>query len=301
MKKSVIIILTAFVFLLSMTACDFGSNDVGHSGDDEFKQAYEEALGNFVEKNYDTSIPFQSLEMDSDSYVGKLLRQTGKITKIEKTSDGKADVYHIAVENSSDKVIWAQTSTSGKSVVDAVAEDDTVHVYGKMYGVNLFTPIIYVVRIVKTDEVKGTRSNPYPVGEIATYNGMDAYMSSYAFIAEIAVTEIIRGDEATAMFDNNPEAGKEFFLMKIKVKAIESKDDEKVEISDNMFTFVNKDGVEYSDWVSVSGVEELDNIYVGAETEGYICYIIDAGDEPLVYFSGANDVWFSSVSSVASK
>lgn len=111
--KKYIAILLALVLTLSMAACN--TIDKGDTNDDDFKQAYEKALDNFVEEDYDATISYKSLEMESDSYVGKLVKYTGKIAEIAKTSDGKADVYHLIVENDSNKKIWAQTDR--KSVV----------------------------------------------------------------------------------------------------------------------------------------------------------------------------------------
>jgi len=292
MKKYILIFL-ALILTLSMAACDTISK--GDMSDDDFKQAYEKALNNFVQEDYDATITYKSLEMESDSHMGKLVKYTGKIEKIEKTSDGKADVYHLFIENDSSKKLWAQTSASGKSVMDAVAADDTVNLYGIMYGTNLFTPIIYVVKMEKTDEIKGTRSNPFKIGDTATYNSMDSYISSQAFIAEITALEVIRGQQATDMFSNDPEEGKEFFLVKFKIKAIETKnDDEKVKLSNSSFEIVSKNGTEYKDRVSATGIKDFEAIYTGGETEGYFAYIINAGDEPLICFkSNSSNTWFS--------
>jgi len=290
--KRYILIFLSLILTLSMAACD--TSDRGDTSDDDFKQAYEKALENFVPEVYDANITYKSLETESDSHVGKLVKYTGKIEKIEKTSDGKADVYHLTVDNDSSKKLWAQTSASGKSAIDTVAVGDTVNLYGIMYGTNLFTPIIYVVKIEKTDEIKGTRTNPYKLGETATYNSMDSYVSSWAFIAEITALEIIRGQQATDMFSNDPDEGKEFFLVKFKFKAIETKDDEKVSLNNSSFSIVSKNGTEYNDRVSASGIKEFEDIYAGGETEGYFAYIINAGDEPLVCFKSNNsNTWFS--------
>ena|GEM_PF-3867209 len=286
MKKHISIFL-ALVLILSTVSCS--TIDAGGLSTDDFKQAYEKALDNFAAEDYDASISFKSMELETASHVGKLVRVTGKIAEIVKTSDGKADVYHLTVNNDSDKKVWAQTSASGKSVVETVAVGDTILLYGILYGTNLFTPIIYVVKIEKTDEIKGTRTNPYKLGETAAYNGMDSY-SSYRYIAEITPNEVIRGDEASSMFSNDPDEGKEFFLVKFKIKVLESMDDGKVSLNSSSFEIVNKNGVEYSDRVYATGIKEFDDLYAGGETEGYFCYIIDAGDEPSVLFY---DIWFT--------
>ena len=301
MKKTLALVMSLTLLLTLFAGCsgnnnNAGSNSDNNSGsnsDDEFKQAYEEALGSFAEEDYDASISFKTLETNPDSYARKLLKYTGKISKIEATSDSNAKVYHISVENSSNKMIWAQTSAAGKSIVDDVTEGDTVNMYGIMYGMHLFTPVIYVVKIEKTGEVKGTKSNPFKIGETATFNGMETIFDDFKI--ELTVIEVIRGDEATAMFSNDPDEGEEFYLVKFKVKAIESKDDKAIRLNNAMFDIVNKDGVTYGALVSATGIKKFDEIYAGAETEGFVYQIINAGDEPLIVFLTRNNngIWFS--------
>lgn len=144
----------------------------------------------------------------------------------------------------------------------------------------------------------GTRSNPYPLNVTATYDGMDitkSYLSYFAFTAELTATEVIRGDEASAMFSNDPEEDKEFFLVKFKVKVLDSVFDEVINMNNARFDIVSKNGVKYGDLVSATGIKTLDDIYTGGETEGFIYCIIDVGDEPTIVFAESQNggIWFT--------
>ena len=146
-----------------------------------------------------------------------------------------------------------------------------------------------------TSKSAGTRQNPLTVGQTGTFDGMKSYV--YTYKSEVTLVEVIRGDKAWTLveegnrFNSEPEEGKEYILAKFKVKILESKDDEKVTMNNYLFTYVSKGGVEYKDFVSVSGLKpELTDMYEGGESEGYTFAIIDKDDAPLINFQ---DVWFA--------
>lgn len=148
------------------------------------------------------------------------------------------------------------------------------------------------------EKARGTRANPFAIGETAYYDGMDndkSYLSYFAFAAEITATEVIRGVEAAAMFDNDPEEGKEFLLVKFSIKVTDTVFDEVVNLNNSRFDFVSQNGVKYGDLVSASGIKSLDDVYNGGETEGYAYCIIDEGDQTLIVFNESqnNGIWFS--------
>jgi len=329
MKKALVLILVSLFTLTLFAGCIGSEND--NMSDEEFGKAYNEALENFVYEDYNTSITYDVLLRNPNSQKGKLVKYTGEILQFSPKSNGDADVYHIAVDGDVNNVIWSQTSASGKSVVDDVSKGDIVDIYGKIYGITDRLPVIYIVKMEKVEESAkeenrvssetktnstvensvsskpnnssaaenklGTRLNPFPLNQMATFDGMDMqFASAYNYIVEITAVEVIRGNEATKIFDNAPEEGKEFFLMKFKVKAIESKDDRKIEMNNAQFSVISKNGIKYSGIAyTTGGPKELDDLYAGSETEGYIYQIIDAGDEPTVAFHeglSGKSIWF---------
>lgn len=155
---------------------------------------------------------------------------------------------------------------------------------------------------VSTEQPKqvGTRLNPIPVGETATFDGMENLFYNYK--VELTVTDVVRGDDAWAIvkkgnqFNKKPESGKEYILVKFKIKVLESVDDKKADLNNAQFTFVSASGTTYDDFVTIAGVKpELTDMYAGAESEGYAYDIVDIGDKPLVVFHEGFDgeVWFA--------
>ncbi len=147
---------------------------------------------------------------------------------------------------------------------------------------------------------EGTRLNPIQVGSAAIYDGMDN--TFYDYKVELTVTETIRGKDAWSivkkgnMFNDKPESGKEYILVKFKIKTLESADDKKIDLNNSNFTFVSATGTTYNDFVVISGVEpELTDMYAGAEAEGYVYELINEGDAPLVVFHEGFDgeIWFA--------
>ena len=147
---------------------------------------------------------------------------------------------------------------------------------------------------------KGTRTHPIKVGETATYDGSHSLF--YRFKADLTVTAVVRGAEAANLvkeanqFNDTPPAGKEYLLVKFRIKVTESSDDKKVDINNALFQFVSAGGVEYNDFVSIAGLKpSLTGVYAGGEMEGYAYSMIDSGDHPLVIFLEGHDgsLWFA--------
>lgn len=153
---------------------------------------------------------------------------------------------------------------------------------------------------VVEDNKLGSRKNPVPLGSTVYYDGTNTIFDKYK--VDITFTQVIRGEEAWALvqkgneFNKPAPEGKEYLMIKVKIKAFESENDEKIDINAASFDLVSKDGVKYDDFTIVSGVEpQLKEMYAGAEQEGYIVFTVNIGDEPTVVFLDRNNggVWFS--------
>lgn len=147
---------------------------------------------------------------------------------------------------------------------------------------------------------EGTRKNPIAVGETATFDGMNTIFDQYT--VELTVTEVVRGEEAAAIvkegnrFNDEAPAGKEYILVKFHINALDSANDEKINLNNAMFEFVSKSGVKYDDFVAVAGLEPaLTDVYAGGEMDGYVPALIDEGDSPNIVFLERNDggIWFA--------
>ncbi|MCL1983277.1 MAG: DUF4352 domain-containing protein [Clostridiales bacterium] len=150
----------------------------------------------------------------------------------------------------------------------------------------------------------GSKNNPAELGVTANFNGMG--LSSYwsAYSVDITVTEINRGQRALDMvtlassYNDNPPSGKEYMIVKVKIEAIDSRNDTAIDISGYDFSLFNSNGIEYRDHVYVSGLEDtgFSKMYPGATQEGYLVYYVDANDpDPCLVLHSDSEapVWIS--------
>jgi hypothetical protein len=146
----------------------------------------------------------------------------------------------------------------------------------------------------------GTRDNPLAIGERVTVEYNDLFYGNVSL--DVELLEVISGDEAAERVqDGNPfneEAGEneEYVLAKFYVKAHEI-EEEPFDLNHAQFDAVSSTGNAYDEFISVSGLEpELSNeLYAGAEREGYTYFLVDKDDEnPLAAFKRRTDaeLWF---------
>jgi len=157
-----------------------------------------------------------------------------------------------------------------------------------------------VLDTTEQEKGAGTRKYPFHSGETAFFDGMKTLFDTYRI--ELTLLEVVRGDEAWQMAKdgsqrNKPaKEGMEYLFARFKVKALESKDDRKIDINPDNFDLVSETGIKYNDFVVVSGLEpNLAEMYAGAEQEGYVYFLVDKNDEnPLIVFLERNEggVWF---------
>ncbi|WP_368505364.1 hypothetical protein AB3N04_06880 [Alkalihalophilus sp. As8PL] len=146
----------------------------------------------------------------------------------------------------------------------------------------------------------GTRDNPLAIGERVTVEYNDLFYGNVSL--DVELLEVISGDEAAERVqDGNPfneEAGEneEYVLAKFYVKAHEI-EEEPFDLNHAQFDAVSSTGNAYDGFISVSGLEpDLSNeLYSGAEREGYTYFLVDKDDEnPLAAFKRRTDaeLWF---------
>ena len=142
-------------------------------------QVFDNAVRNFVEDDYDSSLSFDTLAREPDTFSGELVKYTGRVLQIIPFSDGDGSVYRIAVNGNSDDVIRVEAYE--ESVVDLLLEGDMANVYGVVYGEDSYTAVsgatIYLPCIiaVKIEEVDTSNlieyiNEPFTVTELS-YRG----------------------------------------------------------------------------------------------------------------------------------
>ena len=120
---------------------------------------------------------------------------------------------------------------------------------------------------------------------------------------EIELLEVISGGEAweivqkANMFNEEPGEGKEYILAKFRVKILETEGNEPFELNHAMFDVISTEGIEYTDFLSVSGLDpDLSaDLYEGAEHVGWTYFLVNKQDtNPLAVIDRKSDseIWF---------
>lgn len=154
----------------------------------------------------------------------------------------------------------------------------------------------------KPGENKYSRTNPAPIGTAQTINVSD-YSNKYT--ATVTVKEVIKGDAATKkalednMFNDKPEDGFEYYIVKVSVNVLNVDGDKSVSFSGHDFDFYSTDYAEYTDYTFISLKDSFSgSAYSGGTVEGYICQQIKTTDvTPTIVFGqnykGEGGIWFS--------
>ncbi len=151
-----------------------------------------------------------------------------------------------------------------------------------------------------TTAITNSRSNPAKIG-VPIVVSQESFLSGKSKL-EISVIDSVRGQEAADMvksanmFNEAANPGFEYLLVKFNVKVLESENDNPVSVSPYMFDAVRKDGTVYSDFFSVVINDELSTeLYQGSNKQGFVAFLIEQGDVPLVRVSETYNTykWFS--------
>ncbi len=219
------------------------------------------------------------IKFSENIYKGK------NFTKIKLTKSGKAVSLTMGISKTTLTISHKAALAYGTSYVLSVPASSVKDKAGNL--LKKATTIKFKTKVYVP--VKGTRANPYLLNEKATFDGSKSYFNNYKI--ELTMTEVVRGDEAAQLvadgnqFNDIAPEGKEYILVKFKIKALSSKDDAKIDINESLFDFISATGVSYDDFISVAGLTpELTDLYAGGEEEGYTYQLIDKGDNPYVVF-----------------
>lgn len=154
----------------------------------------------------------------------------------------------------------------------------------------------------KKESAKGTRSNPVTFKEAAVIPETIYDDNSDAFKAkiELSIIEVIRGQQAFDIlkkenqFNDPAPEGFEWVLVKAKGKVVESEtEDYPYWLSESDFKFVGSDGKVSNEDVSAVVPDELsDELYNGAEGEGYFADVVKVNDDFKLEFEGTDSSVF---------
>lgn len=138
------------------------------------------------------------------------------------------------------------------------------------------------------EDVEGTdnsRTNPAGIGDRFIVDKDDWLVGKVTY--EIEMIDVISGDEAwqiikdANMFNDEPDEGMEYILAEFEVTVVETEEDEAFDTWMGIsWSAVSGDGVEYDDFVVVSGINKLEaDLYEGATASGYQAFMVRVDDE----------------------
>ena len=150
------------------------------------------------------------------------------------------------------------------------------------------------------EPVAATRSDPVLVGQTLLCK-IEDYSGDSLISMEMVCT--IRGAGAKALVKSFSrtnlsflDKGSEWFLVMVRIEVLEA-DNEKVNLYDNAFHFVSKDGAEYgySDGHIWDNPAEIKPLYVGSTLDAWIGCKVKTGDDPLITYENrdGDNLWFN--------
>lgn len=195
--------------------------------------------------------------------------------------------------------VTAPAATATKTIETTVTEP----------AVTVTTTKTHVVTATPTEEPEPTqqpeppqtsRTNPAGLNETVLINE-DNWLDGKIKI-ELEMLQIISGNQAWEMieewnmFNEEPKEGKEYILVKFRVKTLEL-EEEPYSINHAQFGLYSSTGVEYTDFYSVAGMDPdlSTKLYEGAEHAGYTAFLVNAEDSPVAVYGhlwGENAAWF---------
>lgn len=145
-----------------------------------------------------------------------------------------------------------------------------------------------------------SRTNPAGLNERFTVSKDDLFVGQVVF--EIEMVELISGEEAwdivrnANQFNDRPEDGKEYILAKFEIEIISTEEDEPYDMNHAKFSVISGGGVEYTDFISVSGLDPdlRADLYEGASHTGWTYFMVDVDDTPVAVMDRRrqSEVWF---------
>jgi hypothetical protein len=228
--------------------------------------------------------------------------ETGKIT-LTRTEDESGKLHEMIFFVYEEKVGWIFSPTSEDEEMREAFNEMRALLSAEVSPADLLvTPEEETEEVLAEDSEKeiGTRNNPFSIGERVSLTYYDIFHGNVQL--DIELLEIISGDAAWEMvrkgnqFNDEPGEGQKYILAKYHV-VVNEVEEEPFDLNHALFDAVSSGGNTYDDFISVSGLEpDLGNeLYEGAEREGYTFFLVDQNDDnPLAAFQRRSDaeVWF---------
>ncbi len=154
------------------------------------------------------------------------------------------------------------------------------------------------------EEKEYSRNNPAPINTIQTYTQNNEYASDNHTV-NIRIMETIRGEKAwemlyaANMFNEEPEEGYEYILVKVAMSVMSVQDDNAFSVNSYEFETFSSNNEEMPAPILVEPEPQLTGkLYAGGSTEGWIAVMVkkDDANPKIAYgldYNGAGGIWFA--------
>jgi len=146
----------------------------------------------------------------------------------------------------------------------------------------------------------GSRRTPVPLGQpfVCDIKNRDAIHKLKVTILEYTRGVFSKGEQdylGISYYDMLP--GMELLIIKVELKAFESKDNSRLDINNSNFELVSESGVKYEKFNAYTNIARLQDMYPGAIQRGFIFFVVKKTDMyPLILFNETynnSGYWFS--------
>ncbi len=240
-----------------------------------------------------------SLEDESNSTTDEVIEQTSTTTEavgttseiVQTTDGGQTSTTELEQTSTTTDEDVEQTTTTDEDIEQTTTTDSNLELFPTQSTTT------------ENEELfeKGTKDNPYQIGDTAEFDGYDTLFDP--FRAQVVIQQLFRGNEALQMVKDasplnpDPQDGHEYLIAQVLIKVNASRNDETVGLSNYFFSLANSaDGRMYRDVTLLSSVTPaLTPIDVGETSIGYVTFEVAIEDENpyIVFLSRANSgIWF---------
>ena len=153
--------------------------------------------------------------------------------------------------------------------------------------------------------VSYSRANPAPINTIQTYIHEEKYFPEDNYTVSLRILETFRGQlaldriKAANMFNDDPDEGKEYILVKVAISCIATANDKAYDLKSYSFKAFSSNNEEYSSKSIVEPEPRFEGkIYQGGNKEGWVAFQVNK-DDPApkcvfdLNYDGTGGAWFN--------
>lgn len=224
----------------------------------------------------------------------------GQMAKILSLAYSLTGTYNGKFKDVTDKQLLQYVNLLAANNITTGYSDGTFRPYSQLSRQHFAAFMARLLDVKFRPSPENSRYNPAPLGEIWSVQGEDSFYGYQSYNIGM-IDAITDGDLAwqmlldANMFNESPPPGKKYILAKFYFQLVDIEDEPFYAYSSN-FDAVSKSGVVYDTPIVVEPEPAFaKDIYKGGEIEGWVAFLVDENDEPLIVWERdlGGELWFS--------